>query len=396
MPEPTKDCESLKATRDREGASAMLDQLTARLIERGEFRALLDALLLKARFDLGLPAVQAGPLARIPEPERSRYEERYVEAIREVGSRFLNAGDIPSAWPFFRAISEPEPVARAIDSYAPKPEGDEQLGAIIEVAFHHGANPLKGYELILDHYGICNAISSFEGLPQDESIRVPSVERLVKHLHEHLTFSLRADIERQGKPMPDAGASIARIVADRPWLFDDDAYHVDISHLGAVVRLSVMLTGPDSLRQAIDLTEYGRRLSHRHQYESDPPFERLYDDHGVYLRALAGEDVDAAIAHFRGKLPKLDAGDEAEGEIDSTRAQVLVRLLCRLNRNDEAIDVAAEHLAGIPEGALACPSLAQLCERAGRLDRLEQSAAERGDLVQYAAAILRDSPKPLS
>jgi hypothetical protein len=51
--------------------------------------------------------------------------------------------------------------------------------------------------------------------------------------------------------------------------------------------------------------------------------------------------------------------------------------------------VAAEHLAGYPESALFCPGVAQLCQRAGRPDRLAAIAREQGDLVNYTAAILQ-------
>ena len=47
---------------------------------------------------------------------------------------------------------------------------------------------------------------------------------------------------------------------------------------------------------------------------------------------------------------------------------------------EEAIDVAAEHLAGFPESALACPGIAQLCLRAGQPERLARIAREQGDL----------------
>ncbi len=70
-------------------------------------------------------------------------------------------------------------------------------------------------------------------------------------------------------------------------------------------------------------------------------------------------------------------------------AQILVGLLDRLGRFDEAIAVAAEHLAGVPDGALACPSIAQLCQRAGHPARLAQIARDQGDLVHYAAALLQ-------
>src|SRR4051795_6457375 len=77
----------------RSGPQAVLERLIGELTERGEFRALLDALLLQARHDLGLPLIQGGGLSDLPEPVRSQYEERYVEAIRSVGRRFLDAGD---------------------------------------------------------------------------------------------------------------------------------------------------------------------------------------------------------------------------------------------------------------------------------------------------------------
>jgi len=32
---------------------------------------------------------------------------------------------------------------------------------MIEVAFNQGANPKEGYALLLDHYGICSAITAF-------------------------------------------------------------------------------------------------------------------------------------------------------------------------------------------------------------------------------------------
>src|SRR3954467_6276715 len=87
---------------ERSGPSAAIGRLVSEMEERGEPRPLLDALLLKARHDLGLPAVQAPALSDIAEPLRTQYEERYVEAIRHVGGKLLTNGDIVSAWPYFR------------------------------------------------------------------------------------------------------------------------------------------------------------------------------------------------------------------------------------------------------------------------------------------------------
>ena len=372
------------------GPEAALDELVGLLAGRGEFRALLDALLLKARHELGLPLIQVGSLADLPEPMRARYEERYVEAIRSVGACLLDSGDIPAAWPYYRAIAEPEPVARAIDAYTPS-EGDERLGQVVEVAFNQGAHPRKGFELILDHYGTCSAISAFEHLPPDDATRVACADRLVRQLHEHLTANLRGEIARRGQPLPPEGTPVSGLIAGREWLFDDEAYHLDVSHLAATVRISPTLTDPGTIAMAAGLTDYGRNLSERHRYEGEPPFERIYEDHGIYLRALLGEDVDAAIAHFEAKIAPADP-DNPDGRDDALPAQVLVRLLLRLDRVEKAIDVAGEHLAGFPEAALICPSAAQLCQRAGRPERLARIARDHGDLVNYAAAILQTRP----
>ncbi len=209
------------------GPAATLDLLARRLEERGDYRALLDALLLKARHDLGLPLVQVVNLAELPSERRGAYEERYVEAIRGVGSKLLAIGDIAGAWAYFRAIGEPEPVSRAIDAYDPAAE-DPRLGAVVEVAFNHGANPGKGYAMILKHYGTCSAITAFEQLPRDDAIRTAAADALVRQLHEHLVANLRGDIAQRGQPLPPDGTSIPDLLSGRDWLFAEEAYHIDV------------------------------------------------------------------------------------------------------------------------------------------------------------------------
>jgi hypothetical protein len=381
--EPAELFEALDRSLAESTPAEALDRLATALADRGEYRALLDARLLRARLDLGLPLVLGGSIAEIPEPARSQYEERYVEAIREVGNRLLNAGEIGAAWAYFRAIAEKEPIAAAIDAYEP-PENDEKIGQIVEVAFNQGVHPRKGFSLILDHYGTCSAISAFEALPAEEGIRVACADRLVRRLHADLTANLRAEIARRGQPLPPEGTSIGELISGREWLFVDDSYHLDVSHLASTVRLSPLLVDPETIALAVGLTDYGRNLSERHRYEGDPPFEDHYADHAIYLQATLGQDVEAAIAHFRAKLPDLDP----DGRDEAIAAQVLVRLLVRLDRLAEALDVAAGHLAHLPDSALACPSVAELCRTLNRLDRLAEIARGRGDLVNYAAAKL--------
>lgn len=388
-PEPAP-CQAIRTILEADGPAAALERLAAGLDAAGDYRALLDALLLKARFELGLPLVAPASLANLPEPARTNYEERYVEAIRLVGSRHLAAGDIPTAWAYYRVIGENEPIAKAIREYRPdggSSDDGDRLGAVIEVAFNHGVEPRRGFELILENYGTCSAISAFEGLPgHDEALRRDCAELLIRHLHRDLAANLRSDIAGRGQLAPAPGATIAEILATRAWLVAEDAYHIDVSHLASVVRMSVLAADPEAIALAADLTEYGRRLSPRLQFEGVPPFERIFDDHRVYLRALLNLDPDSAIAHFRGKIDATGEGPEPAAA--HVAAQTLVNLLVRLERFDEAIEVSSRYLAGLAEGSLFCPNVAQLCQQAGDWRRLADIARDRGDLVNYATALL--------
>jgi hypothetical protein len=137
---------------------------------------------------------------------------------------------------------------------------------------------------------------------------------------------------------------------------------------------------------ALDMTDYGRRLSPRLQYAGMPPFEDTFCDHGIFLRALLGQDVDSAISHFRKKVDAVE-----ENDLDSSMpAQVLVNLLVRLERIDEAIDLAAQRLAHLPEPALTCPSLAQMCQQHMRMKLLAEVARQQGDLIHFLAARLQE------
>ena len=194
------------------GRSASLVRAGARRADRqldaaGEYRALLDALLLKARHELGLAADPGRGLAALPEPVRTQYEERYVEAIRRVGLEAPRRRRHPHGLGLFPRDRRARARRRPHSTRISPTDDDERLGQIIDVAFNQGANPSRGFELILDHYGTCSAITAFEQLPPgDEATRVACVERLVRQLHAQLVANLRAEIAQRGQPLPPARA----------------------------------------------------------------------------------------------------------------------------------------------------------------------------------------------
>ena len=117
----------------------------------------------------------------------------------------------------------------------------------------------------------------------------------------------------------------------------------------------------------MEIADYASRLGPLFQYSDDPPFERVYEDRGVYLRALLGEDVDRAIKHFDEKA----AGSDPDRD-GSRPAEVLVELLIRLGRYDDAIKAFRRYLIDVAPEGLSCPSLLQLCQMAGNFEQLKQ------------------------
>jgi hypothetical protein len=364
------------------GPAVAIDRLCDLLREGKDYGSLFYALLLKKRHELGVSPVPTGPSQDLPEVLHQPYEDAIRDAARLVGRLYLGEGNIPQAWAYFRMIGEPAPVAEALDKVQPG-EGDD-VGGLIEVAYHHGVHPRKGFDLILERYGICNAITTVTSqdlsLPAD--VRDYCLRRLVRALYDELRERLQGEIARTQGWSPTT-ASVRQLMAENPSLFEDEFYHIDISHLSAVVQMSIYLPRGEELSLARELCEYGKRLSPRFQNPGDAPFQDQYHDYAVYLAALAGDDVDRAVAHFRAKV------DTADPETDGTRpAEVLVNLLLQLDRPAEALAVARRHLTAVNNRPLICPSFAELCQRANDYQTLAEVAREQADPVHFLAGLI--------
>jgi hypothetical protein len=374
--------EQLQQTLAARGAPAAIEQLCATLRERKDYANLFYALLLKKRHELGISPIPTEPAQSLPADKHAPYEDGIREAGREVGQLYLQAGDIPHAWMYFRMLGEPAPVAQALEHHQLGEGEDSQQ--VIEIAFHQGVLPRKGFDWILSRYGICNAITTVSG--QDFSsapdMREYCIQRLVQALHAELLERLKADVERLEGKAP-ATNSIRELMAGRDELFADEFYHIDVSHLGSVTQMSLNLPRCDELRLARELCLYGERLAPRFQYSSEPPFDNQYRDYGVYLSILAGENVEEGLAHFRAKVENADPA-----ETGTFPAEVLVNLLLRLKRPAEALAVARRHLMGATGQPLSCPGVAELCQRAGDYAALAEVAREQGDPVHYLAGLL--------
>ena len=362
-----------------DGADAVFDFLISNAREENNYRMVFSVRLMQVRHRLGLPLIDPDPVPKLTDEQRPVYDQACREAALETGELFLASGDIAAAWPYFRAIGENAPVAAAIEKVT---ASEENVDPVIEIAFKEGVNPRKGFELIIEHRGICSAITWF-GYNRDYDSRQECLKLLVRTLYHQVADALRESIAAVEGTVP-ATSDVAELIAGRPWLFEGNSSYTDSTHLTSILRFTPELEDDAFIGMAVQLADYGRLLNPMFHFRGDPPFEETYLDHGVYLRALLGENVDAAVAHFRRKI--------AESADPVTAAEVLIDFLVRLRRYDEAIQASLEYFPDPNQASMNCPSVLQLCQIAGDHQKLRTVALERGDRIGFAAGLIQSVP----
>ena len=359
---------------DSGDSAASLDLLIRHFADRQDFNSLFEARRLKHRLEFGLPLLDNDVLPESPEA-RTAYESALIQSARETGELALEHGNIPAAWRFFRAIGDAAPVAAAMDRV--QPDGDVE--DLIAIALQEGVHPAKGLELVLARHGMCRAITAFGMVPMHKD-RPQCIALLARSLHAELGERLAASIEAQEGARP-ATTRIGEMIAGRDWLFGEYDYYVDTSHLLSLLPYSLEVNDPAILALFHDICVYGKRLSPMFQSRGQFPFEQPFLDYEEYVLALLGDRADERVTHFRAKVQ--ESIPEEHGTI---AAQVLVSLLARLERYDEALAVSLAHLQDEDPAALACPSSLQLCVLAKDYGRFRELARSRGDLLSYVAA----------
>lgn len=342
---------------------------------------IFEARLMQKRHALGMPLIQTEPWSNLGEDCQSAYESATVEAAREVGTLFLNDGEIGRAWPYFRAIGEKDLVREAIEQCDDAANG-EALDGIIEVAYHEQVNPKKGFELILKHYGTCRAITNFSQYPVEEG-RADCAELLAENVHSELLANIKHAVEQKEGQAPE-GDDLGAIVEERGWLFEGNAYYLDTSHVSSLVQMAPAIDRERTLELLLGMARYGSQLSEMYQFPGNPPFENVFEDYAAYISTVLRRDVEAGLEHFRRKIETCDPNIAG-----TTPAQVLVNLLVRLGRPGEAADVALEHLSEADPQFLTCPNALQLCQMAQDYKRLAEVARNRRDLLSFAAATMQ-------
>lgn len=374
--------DELHATFQAQGPAAVLERLIASLKEAKDYQSLFYALLMKKRHELGLAPIATGNNNDVPADNLEAFEEGIRHASRTVGQLFLDDGNLSQAWPYFRMIGEPGPVKNVLEGTTLGPDDDPQ--PYIGIAFHEGVLPTKGFDWLLSRYGICNAITTVSAgeMPFGPEVRHYCIRKLIHTLHGDLMERLKGEVQAKQGFAP-TGKTIQELIDGRDWLFADDYYHVDLSHLNSVIQMSSQLDTVADLTLARDLCKYGQKLSTRFGFQTDPPFENLYVDYDVFLSILIGADLEKHLDHFRKKAA--DADPETVGPYP---AEVLVNLLLRIGRPAEALDISRKYLAANAEGRHTCPSFVELCQQTKSYQALAEVSREQGNPINFTAALL--------
>ncbi|HEV3146516.1 MAG TPA: hypothetical protein VGZ47_21695, partial [Gemmataceae bacterium] len=213
--------DSLLRTLSESGPEKAIEGLCDSLRQRKDYAKLFYAMLMKKRVQLGVSPVPTASANDFTAPQQAEYEDAIREACRTTGELFLKDGNIPAAFAYYRMIGELNPVKEAIERYQPGTEEDIQ--PIVDVAFSQGVHPRKGFDLILERYGICSAITTASGYDPGHGpeVRAYCVRQLVRSLHDQLFERLRSVIEQQQGFAP-SGRTIPTLIDGRDWLFADD------------------------------------------------------------------------------------------------------------------------------------------------------------------------------
>ncbi|REJ64898.1 MAG: hypothetical protein DWQ31_19980 [Planctomycetota bacterium] len=358
------------------GIAGAIAVLCEQLKAEGKYHELFDARLMQCRQRAGAPLAREARLEELSDATRDEVEAGYVEACREVGNLLLAAGDLRAAWMYLRPAGDEATMREALAAAEPD---ESNLDQIVELSLHEGLDVDRGFSIVLDHYGICNAITTYDSAMYTRSIpeKQVAVGQLVRRLHAELLENL--GIESPADSGAGGASGLLEFLEQKRDAFGEHTYHVDISHLSSVVRMSRIVEDTAALRLAWELTEYGRALHESLQPPGDPPFEDAFAVSGLFFAAQLGEQVDKALEYFRQRAEQANVYEEGSAVVE-----VYVALLARLGRFEEAIAMTLDKLPhGTPTTGFA-PSLLELSRRGGDYERLLAECRQRGDLLGYA------------
>ena len=153
------DFDQLQSALASAGADAVLAEGIALLRRDKKYHELFEVLKIRLRHKLGLPLLAGEATDGLSDEQRTKLEDGLIDACREVGAALLAEGKIREGWMYLRPVGDKAEAARLL---AGIPDTDENYEELIDVCLHEGIDIGRGYGLVLDRFGTCNAITTFD------------------------------------------------------------------------------------------------------------------------------------------------------------------------------------------------------------------------------------------
>ena len=364
------------------GVDAVLEHLITSLQQDKKHHELFEALKMQVRHRAGLPLLYGESGDDLDSKQRTLLEDGLLGACRQVGTALLEDGRVSEGWMYMRPVGDMAAAREMINKIEVQ---DDNIDEMVEVLLQEGVDPARGFSVVLQNYGTCNAITTFESvMPQKGKADQRAVAQLLlRHVHQELFTNVKADVAGRQDSEPTA-TTLAELIAGQEGMFGEHSYHIDTTHLASTTRFSRILEDEESLRLALDLTQYGKELHEQFQYEGDEPFTDIYRDHAFYFQALLGENLDEALAYFKDRSDNVDTNQWGTVGIET-----YIDLLARVGKIEEAIAVTIEKTQPGQRTMGLAPSLLELCERSGNYSPLMDACRGSDDVLGFATGLMQ-------
>lgn len=330
-------------------SASSIDQMLEHAIEH--FRQsrngmeMFEAMKMRVRARLSLPLVAEEDDAPTPAELEQQLESGLLDACREAGTLLIQDGKFGEGWMYLRPLADNDLANRLLADVEITEDNYDEL---IHILLHEGVNVRRGYRAVLQQQGTCNSITLFDQAiaGRSKQDRQAAAGELLEHFYNELTSMVRDDVSKRDQDhpemknpegsWPDVGEqTLGEMVAARKWLLQDGGYHLDTTHLSAVVRNAAVLEDNQAWQKTRELVQYGRRLHHEFQYPGEEPFVDFYPAYAAYYDVLLDTNVDAGLKQFMRKAETIDSDQHGTSAIET-----YVDLLHRIGRHSEAISEA--------------------------------------------------------
>ncbi len=366
-----------------------LSRLADVLRGNGQYHELFEVRKMELRHRLGLPLLYDDSGSKLDRSTSEALDRGLLEACREVGTLLFGQSKATEGWMYLRAVGDLELAGGLLRQIEVT---EDRIDELIQVAVYEGVDLEYGFRLLLEQYGICNAITTFEQVMQDRSPRQRELaaRQLVEQLYRDLTENVAHDrAQREGR-QPESQRLID-LISGHDELFEENAYHIDTSHLAAVVRFARLLDDAPGWEMGWELSEYGRRLAPLYQLPEISPFESFYPAHSHFFAALLERDpreVEQATVFFQREAERVLEPDAPD---PSMAREVYIDLLIRLGQGERAVREAVRLYPERLPGDLVA-TLLEVASGAGATEWLLEYARDHGDLLTFGTllALRRD------